>query len=500
MKLNISIISVLIVSLLLGGCKHSDSHEEHVHDANVQITSYSDTFEVYAEAYPFAVGHESEILTHITRLNNFKPLEQGTVTATLTSGGASVSQTLDKPVHKGIYKFILTPSKPGDATLVYTIKTDGKIYTIKVSGLKVFADKHEAEHEAEEKAVSSSNAVHFTKEMSWKIDFSTEESREEELGEVITTMAMVEPSQGDERVVAAKTDGIISISASNLPPGAAVSAGQRIMSIEAGSIADNNLLVRYQEARSRYELAQREYERVQALANEKLVTGSELLQAKAEYESAKAVFTNLHKNFSSGTQAVSSPITGFIKQLYVRNGEYVTAGQQLFSVSQNRELYLRAEISPRYHSFLNDMASARIRIPETGETVNLSDLGGRMVSVGKGVSADSPLLPVVFSMRNAVDLLPGTFVEMFISSRPDHTSITVPVEAVQEEMGSTFIFVQLTPELFEKREVTTGQSNGERIEIKSGLAQGERVVAKGSVIVKLAGASGTLDAHSGHAH
>ena len=51
-----------------------------------------------------------------------------------------------------------------------------------------------------------------------------------------------------------------------------------------------------------------------------------------------------------------------------------------------------------------------------------------------------------------------------------------------------------------KREVKIGQTDGVRTEILSGLNGQERVVAKGAVLVKLAQATGSLDAESGHAH
>lgn len=123
-----------------------------------------------------------------------------------------------------------------------------------------------------------------------------------------------------------------------------------------------------------------------------------------------------------------------------------------------------------------------------------------MVSYGKSVDANNPLLPVVFKVNNTIDLLPGSFVEMYIKTRNTQPAITVPSISIVEEMGNYFVYVQLTPEFFEKREVRIGQTDGKRTEIVSGLKEGERVVGKGAILVKLAQASGTLDAHSGHVH
>ena len=69
-----------------------------------------------------------------------------------------------------------------------------------------------------------------------------------------------------------------------------------------------------------------------------------------------------------------------------------------------------------------------------------------------------------------------------------------------EEMGNYFVYVQQTPELFEKRLVVKGATDGRRTEIKDGLSPGERVVGKGAVLLKLSQSAGSVDVHSGHVH
>ena len=123
-----------------------------------------------------------------------------------------------------------------------------------------------------------------------------------------------------------------------------------------------------------------------------------------------------------------------------------------------------------------------------------------MLSYGRCLDAAHPLIPVIFSVGLDSRLVPGTFVEMFLHTRSSQPSLTVPRESVLEEMGNYFVYVQLTPEYFEKREVTVGKSDGIRTEILSGLSAGERVVAKGAVLVKVMQVAGGLDAESGHQH
>ena len=90
--------------------------------------------------------------------------------------------------------------------------------------------------------------------------------------------------------------------------------------------------------------------------------------------------------------------------------------------------------------------------------------------------------------------------ELYLKTVSDAEVLTIPNQAIIEEQGRYSIFVQVTPELFEKREIKTGQTDGIRTEVISGLADNERIVTKGAVMIRLAQSTGALDAHSGHVH
>ncbi len=501
------ILAALLATAVATGC-HNHAHdpnehgteEEHVHDAKLQLTAYDNQYELFTVATPFIAGEESEVLAHITFLQNFKPLEAGKVTVNLTVNNEEIRQTLDAPTEPGIYKFALTPKQAGSGKMVFDIETAEGTTQITIPDITVYDDEHKAYHEAEEQQATSSNGVTFSKEMSWTVDFSTEESRTEPFGQVIRTMAQVQPSQGDERVITAKTSGMVVFPENGMIDGKAVHAGQTLFFIESGDMADNNLAVRYREAESNYNLTKKEYERKQALAKDKIVSEKELLQAKTDFETAEATYNNLRKNFASGRQSVTAPISGFVKQLLVRNGEYVEAGQPVAAVSQNRNLFIKAEIQPRYFSLLENITEANLRMLNDPTVYTLEELGGRLVSYGKSTGTDNPLIPVVFQVNNSAKLLPGSFVELYIKTSNSQPAVTVSNLSLVEEMGNYFVFVQLTPEFFEKREVKIGKTDGIRTEILSGIQSGERIVAKGAVLVKLSQATGTLDAHSGHVH
>jgi RND family efflux transporter MFP subunit len=494
----------MLIAFAIVGCTHNHSHETtdehgHIHDETLQLTAYNADFEVFAEAMPFVAGQESEMLAHFSRLEDFKPLEESCITVSLIVGADGIRQTLEQSVRPGIYQFSLQPVVAGTGRLVFDIQTAEGTSQITVPNVTVYTNEHEAHEAAEEATISSSNGVVFTKEQSWKVDFATAEARREPFGQVIRTTAQIQPSQGDERIITAKAGGVALFNAS-IVEGKNVSTGQTLFTIDGSATADNNLAVRYAEAESEYNRAKAEYERKTELATANIVSQSDLLKAKTEFTTAEAAYNNLQRNFTAGKQPVSSPIDGFVTRVLVQNGQYVEMGQPVLVVSQNRDLFIKAELQPRYFDWLSHIISANIRILNSNHVYSLEELGGRILSYGKTADINNPLIPVTFQVNNKTGLLPGSFVELFIKTQTSAQAVTVPNEAIIEEMGACFVFVQLIPELFEKRAVKTGVTDGVCIEITEGITAGERVVSKGAIFVKLAQASGTLDAHAGHVH
>ena len=282
--------------------------------------------------------------------------------------------------------------------------------------------------------------------------------------------------------------------------GKEVSKGQVLFTVSGGEMADNNISVRYAEARNNLEKASADYERAKKLAVERIVSEKDLVDAKNRYDNANALFDNLNGNFNASGQKVKSPMNGFIKQVFVSNGSYVESGQPVVTVSQNKTLTLQAEVQQKYAPLLNSIISANIRTVNDNKTYSLEELNGKVLSYGKAVNADNYLLPVTLQIDNTGGFVSGGFVEVYFKTLSNTRALTVPNTSLLEDQGSFFVYVQVTPELFEKREVKTGGTDGLRTEITQGIKPQERIVTRGAILIKLAQATGTLDAHSGHVH
>ena len=134
------------------------------------------------------------------------------------------------------------------------------------------------------------------------------------------------------------------------------------------------------------------------------------------------------------------------------------------------------------------------------KTYSLSELNGRVLSYGRTATEDNFMLPVTFQMDNKAGFVSGNFVEVYIQTKSDNEAMTIPNSALTEEQGVYFVYLQLTPELFEKRQVTIGESTGIKTEILSGLSKEDRIVSQGAILVKLAQSAAALDPHAGHVH
>ena len=188
-----------------------------------------------------------------------------------------------------------------------------------------------------------------------------------------------------------------------------------------------------------------------------------------------------------------------LENVFVRNGQHVSAGERLATLASYDKVQLVAGVQQKYSKQLSKISSVAFYTSNPGWR-NLDDLNGKLLSVGQRTQESNFLLPVYFEADNAGEFVPGSYVEMNLTTGSEHNEVVVPVTSLVEQQGNFFVFVQLNPELFEKRQVFPGSSNGYETAIKRGLSADERIVTKGAVMLKLASASSTLDPHAGHVH
>lgn len=361
--------------------------------------------------------------------------------------------------------------------------------------------EHNHEHEEKVVVVEEADGAHdgeiiFKKALAEAVGLQTKKIEPAAFTDVIKTSGRIMAAQGEESVVVATVPGVVTFGKLLFVDGAAVRKGQALLSLASSGLSDGDVATRIKYA---YENAKKEYERMQELVGDKIVSAKDFEQARLNYENAKVAWEALAGKQTANGVSVVSPINGYLKNLQVKEGDYVTVGQPLATISQNNRLVLRAEVSEKYYNYLPVIQSANFRTPYDNKSYKLADLRGRLLSYGKASDTNSFYIPVTFEFDNKGTIIPGSFVEIYLLSSPMQHVLSVPLSALIEEQGVYSVFIRLDEEGFKKQPVALGVNNGVDVQILSGLSAGDEVVIEGAYQIKLASASNAIPAHS-HSH
>lgn len=350
------------------------------------------------------------------------------------------------------------------------------------------AAEHGHEHEHEE------GVIHFSEKQAKAAGLALETVTAGDFAEAIRVSGQVTVAQGDEAAIVAKSAGIVHFLRDHLSEGSAVKAGEAFARISAEGVAGGDQMA---QGSITLKHAKEAYERAKRLYADTIISKKEMLIAQHDYEQAKQAMAG--KQSGTGT-GITAPISGFVKNIMVKEGEYVELGQVIATITKNCNLQLRAEVPEKHFANMYKVRSANFEMSYGGGVISLDDLKGHLVSMGKTASEASAYIPLTFEFENRGNIVPGAFADIWLLFNTRKNIISVPSTAITEEQGVHFVYVQLDEEdEFEKREVTIGMGNGLRTEIISGLKAGEKVVAKGVYQVKLAGGNAAPEAHS-HQH
>ena len=350
---------------------------------------------------------------------------------------------------------------------------------------------HSHDHDHDHSS-GDTDEIHFSRQQAEAVDLETEEVAPGPFSYVIKTSGHIRAAQGDEAIIAATSNGIVSFTNPSLTDGSAVKSGQSIVTISAKDLLEGDPSAK---AKIEFETAEKEFQRAELLVKDQIISTKEFEQSRLRYETA---YNAQASNMTAHGVRVTSPINGYIKNRMVGQGEYVSVGQPIATVSQNRRLQLRAELSESHYKTLKNITSANFKPAYDDQVYRLSDLNGRLLSFGRSADGQSFFIPVTFEFDNVGDFLPGAFSEVYLLANPQNDVISVPISSLTEEQGLYFVYLQLEEEHYNKQEVTPGQSDGTRVQIVSGLKPGDKVVTKGVYQVKLAAVSSVMP--EGHTH
>jgi RND family efflux transporter MFP subunit len=460
------------------------------------ITLWTDKTELFVEFPALVVGENSRFAAHFTVLDKHKPVREGEVTVSLIKGDNGIRNTAESPSSPGIFSPSLQPKEAGNFKLIFDIKTPTFSDKLIVHDIIVYASKEDAINALG--AASEDAGISFLKEQAWKIDFQTAPVVSGKIYDVINTSGVWMPSPGSVKSLAAKSNGVVDFKVNNLTEGTAVKQGQLLMSLNSQGLASNNLSTDIASAKAKFQQAKSEYDRKKELYDSKIIPKSDFEKVESNFSIAKSNYQSITSGVSGGSKQIRAPFDGFIKSITVSNGDYVEQGVALVSIGTHQSMILKTQLAPNYGLSIENVQGIWFQT-KGGEWKNVSDADGTILSIGKDVERENPLISVFAQVNAEVDMPEGSLTPVQIAMGDATQNTMIPVNALLEDYGSYSVIVQLSGEGFERRPVKIGKRNGENVEILQGLEVSEVVVTKGAYQVKMASMSGSTPAH-GHEH
>jgi cobalt-zinc-cadmium efflux system membrane fusion protein len=492
------VIIPLFIALFLGACSSEDPTQENKFEPVVH-TLYTDSAELFVEYQPFVVGETSKFAAHFTVLgDNFTALTDAKITVSLMVGDKGIRSSIDSCSSPGIFRLALEPKVAGKGTLMFEVVT--KTFTEKfiIKNVEIFPDLKTAKEKY--MPVEGKGDITYLKEQAWKVEFANAPVKRQAFSDVIKTSGQLLSAPGDEMAVVAKASGIVLFTNTTFYEGSAVRNGQSLFTVSGADLNEVNVDANYKDAKLAYSKAKADFDRATDLVKDKLITNKEYLQIKQSFESAENQLNTFSRNYSAKGKSSTAPMDGYVKNIVVKEGQFVEAGQTIATVSKNKRLILQAIVSQTYFNQLASVTSANFTAgPNSKVIYSTLNMNGSAPTFGKSTVQNAPFIPITFEIDNTGTVVPGSVVEVYLKSIPLENVLVIPVSSLVEEQGFFYVFVQMGGESFEKREVKLGVNDGLNVQVLKGIEEGERVVTKGAYQIKLSTASGALPAH-GHEH
>jgi Cu(I)/Ag(I) efflux system membrane fusion protein len=175
---------------------------------------------------------------------------------------------------------------------------------------------------------------------------------------------------------------------------------------------------------------------------------------------------------------VVSPADGFILSRNISPGVRFERYVDMYTIADLSHIWVLAEVFGKDAQAFRPGATARITLPDTGETFQ-----ARVSNVLPQVDPATRILRVRLELDNpGFKLRPDMFVNVELTV-PMPAGITVPADAILDSGLSKRVFVQTSAGHFEARKVETGWRLNNRVQIVKGLREGETVVVAGTFLV-----------------
>jgi membrane fusion protein, copper/silver efflux system len=180
---------------------------------------------------------------------------------------------------------------------------------------------------------------------------------------------------------------------------------------------------------------------------------------------------------------ITAPIGGVVLEKDAREGEYVAAGQRIYTIADLSQVWVQLD------AYESDLARIREGAPVTLTTQAAAGkrIEGKVAFVSPTLDERTRTVRVRVNVPNREGhLKPGTFVQAVLRAEPtrrDAAPLVIPATAPLLTGRRAVVYVEVPDRdrpTYEGRDVVLGARLGEQFVVESGLEAGELVVTNGN--------------------
>jgi RND family efflux transporter MFP subunit len=259
--------------------------------------------------------------------------------------------------------------------------------------------------------------------------------------------------------------------------GQRVEQGQVLAEIDNGGLSNQ-----LEQLRASAALAKTTFDRQAKLWEQQIGSELQYLQAKTQYEARQNAVEQLEKTVAKSI--VKAPFSGIVDQLLQDPGVVVSPGPNsaLFRLINLDHMYVTVDAPERYLGKLKKGEQAYVELPVLGKKIDT-----KIRQTGNYIAASNRSFEVELGIPNPDHTIkPNLNAKVYINDYSNENAIMIPLSVISENANGEQYVYTITKtsnegvDIAHRRIITTGENDGQRIEVLSGLSIGNEIVTEGA--------------------
>jgi cobalt-zinc-cadmium efflux system membrane fusion protein len=356
------------------------------------------------------------------------------------------------------------------------------------------------ESTASQNSKSGRDLLHLSADAIKTINLRSEPAEAGDLGEELTTTAVIKPDEYRMAHVSPRIPGKAVEVFAKL--GDNVSKGQALADLDSLELGQQKAA--FLRGKADLQVAERNYTREKNLYAKQISSERDYLAAKGEFERSEAAYRQSREALrlldlpDSAIARISwggadnrlslfpllSPFSGTVIGRHLTVGEQVRPDETVFTIADLDTVWIGVAIYQRDLGRVAVGDSAVVAVDAyPGEVFR-----GRIAYISNSLDPATRAADARVEIDNRQHRLRlGMFATAQIAPRPlgnQQRAAVVPLSAVQRVGDKSMVFIEQQPGIYLPRQVSVGATSDNKMQVTSGLKPGDRVVTSGSFYLK----------------